>query len=203
MNKLHHFSAANCVVAETLITALLLGAFPVMASANTNDVNFGTVSPLSTGAGSQYTYDASVQPGQSFTDILQFTLTHSATVNAFINGTAPYSPISFNSLTSSTGTLFGIESHAYNGLTTDYNGIFPDPVFGAGTYSFTFTGSLSSTNTAAADYVAGINLKSVAAPELDSSSTITAITLLSACLALLLGRRKTYRTVHEPDQNRR
>ena len=198
MNKLHHFFAAHRIVAEVMVTALLLGTFPVMASAITNDVNFGTVSPLRTG--SNYIYDGSVQPGQAFTDVLQFTLTQSATVRAFLDGPIVDSPISFTSITSSTGTLFGIGSHAYNGLTTDYDGFFPDPVWGAGKYSFTFTGSLSSTNTAPADYFAGITLASVAvaAPELDSSSTITAITLLSGCLAVLLGRRRTDRTVHQP-----
>jgi len=198
MNTLRHFFAAHRIVAEVMVTALLLGTFPVMASATTNDVNFGTVSPLTTG--SSYIFDGSVQPGQSFIDVLQFTLTQSATVRAFLGGNDVSSPIGFTSITSSTGTLFGIQSHVENGLTTDFDGFIPDPVWGAGTYSFTFTGSLSSTNTAPADYGAGITLASVAvaAPELDSSSTITAIMLLSGCLAVLLGRCRNDRTVHQP-----
>jgi hypothetical protein len=102
---------------------------------------------------------------------------------------SPYSPINFLSISSSVGDVVGLPSHAGNYLTTDFDGQFPDPIYPAGSYSFTFTGSLDSTQTAAAPFGVDVRLTAVSAPEIDPSSWFSGLALLLGSAAVIRGRR--------------
>jgi hypothetical protein len=131
-----------------------------------------------------------VQPGDTFADTVYFASTQAASVEAALSGYySPYGPINFLSISSSVGDVVGIPSHAGNYLTTDFDGQFPDPIYSAGSYSFTFTGSLDSTQTAAAPFGLDVRLTAVSAPEIDPSSWFTGLALLLGGAAVIRGRR--------------
>jgi hypothetical protein len=174
--------------AATIAGAALTHGLPAAAATETFTQNFGTVIP--TGAGLILGFHDTVRPGDTFSDTLHFNLTQSASVEAALSGySSPFSPINFLSISSSVGDVSGIQSHAGNYLTTDFDGQLPDPIYSAGSYSFTFTGSLGSTQTAAAPFGLDVRLTAVSAPEIDPSSWFTGLTLLLGSAAVIRGRR--------------